>query len=188
MISRSSFVLVAAIALPAFLAAPATAEVKRFVRTCSEGMCPEFRSDYRPPAGWIEDKDASRQYHVSVYVPRGKNFRSADALVYVRVSHNSEKAKLPDWIRVSQERWKKSVADTTIEPLASVKRVSGKPDFVLYRYRNPSRPEQEHEMVAFGEDSDADGNAYVIMIALTAMKRKALDRAETAFRGALAKQ
>ncbi len=122
-------------------AAPATGEVQKFMHQCYGQLCPSYELVFTPPAGWVEDKEASKQNKVQMYLPRGRTFANADALIYVRVSWNPDKQKLEDFIRVSQERWRASVKGTKIEKLASVKRDNGKPNFASYRYQNPSRPQ-----------------------------------------------
>ncbi len=167
------------------LAAPATGEVQKFMHLCNDRLCPSYELVFTPPAGWAEDRQASRKNKVQMYLPRGRSFGNADTLIYIRVSYNSDKQKLEDFIRVSQQRWRASVQDTKIEKLAGVQRDNGKPDFESYRYQNPSRPQQEFEIVSFGEDSDKDGNNFFLMVALTGMDRKALDRTEALYRAVL---
>jgi hypothetical protein len=46
----------------------------------------------------------------------------------------------------------------------------------MFEYENPSRPQQTHERVAFGLDSDKDANEYVLMVVMTGRSKKALER------------
>ena len=63
------------------LAAPASAEVQKFMTVESGHMHPYFRLKFTPPKGWVEDKEASKQNGLPIYVPEGEDFGSAPALM-----------------------------------------------------------------------------------------------------------
>jgi hypothetical protein len=165
---------------------PARAEVEKFMRPCGESrLCPYFRLKYTPPSGWVEDAEATKKNDLPIYVPRGRNFASADALIYIRVSFNSDKRTLDQFIEVAHERWRGAEKQSKIDEQPSEKRANGKPDFQVYHFFNPSRPQQAYEMMAYGEDADSEGNSFFLMIALTGAKQKALDDAQSAYRAGL---
>ena len=105
--------------------------------------------------------------------------------MYVKVSYNSDKRSMEKFIEVAHERWRNAEKDAKIEKLATEKRANGKADFQIYHFVNPSKPQQAYEVLAYGEDSDKDGNAYFLMIALTAASQKAIDQAEADYRAGL---
>lgn len=167
------------------LAAPAGAEVEKFMRPSGGSLQPYFRMKFTPPAGWVQDDGATKENDMAIYVPEGEDFSSAPALIYIRVSYNSDQRSLAKFIEVAHERWKAAVKDTKIERRPSEKRANGLPGFQVYHFINPSSPQQAYEMMAYGEDKDKDGNAFFLMIALTGASQKALDNAEAAYRTSL---
>ena len=145
-------------------------------------LTPSFELILTPPKGWVEEKEASKENRVQMLVPRGKDFHSAPALLYVKISHRRDKQQsVEEFVANSQKRWREEVTDTKIEKLADVARTSGQPAYLSYRYENPSRPQQRFEAVSFGIDSDKDGNDYFVMVAVTGKDKKAIDRAMTAY-------
>jgi len=169
----------------ALYAKPAPAEVEKFMQIGEGQLQPFFRLKFAPPNGWAQDAKATKEYKLPMYVPKGKTFGNADALMYIRVSYNSDKRTLDKFIEVAHERWNAAVKDSKITKLASEKRTNGTPDFQIYHFVNPNNPQQAYEMMAYGEDVDKDGNSYFLMIALTGAKQKALDAAEPDYRAGL---
>jgi hypothetical protein len=161
------------------------AEVEKFIQIGDGQLHPYFRLKFTPPDGWFEDAQATHENGMPIYVPKGKNFNNAPALIYIRVSYNNDKSSLDKFIQVAHERWNAAVADTKIDRLPSEKRANGKPDFQIYHFVNPSRPQQSYELMSYGEDTDKDGNSYFLMIALTGAAQKALDNAEKDYRSGL---
>jgi hypothetical protein len=129
--------------------------------------------------------DATKKNGVPMYVLKGKDFASSPALMYVRVSFNSDKRSMDKFIEVAHERWRNAVKDTKIDKVAGEKRANGAPDFQIYHFENPSRAQQAYEMMAYGDDKDKDGNSFFLMIALTAASQKALDGADADYRAGL---
>jgi hypothetical protein len=167
------------------LAVPASAEVEKFMRPSGSSLQPYFRMKFTPPVGWVQDDDATKENDMAIYVPAGEDFSSAPALIYIRVSYNSDQRSLARFIEVAHERWKAAVRDSKIEKRPSEKRANGQPGFQVYHFTNPSDPQQAFEMMAYGEDKDKDGNAFFLMIALTGSSQKALAAAEAAYRASL---
>lgn len=188
---RARIVLLAAVLAAVASSAPARAEVRKFVNICGRNeqgvrLCPSFALMLTPPEGWVEDAAASKQNGVQMLVPRGQTFGSAETAIYVKVSYRADKNQpLSDFVRTSQERWRKAVPDTTIAALPEQPRDNGKPAFLLFRYENPSRPQQAHEIVAFGLDSDKDGNDYVLTVVITGSAKKFLERADEPYKAFL---
>ena len=115
--------------LTVLFAAPSAAEVEKFMRTSSVGLQPYFRLKFTPPQGWVQDDEATRENDTAIYVPKGEDYNSAPALMYIRVSYNSDKRSLAKFIEVAHERWRDAVKDTKIEQRAGEQRASGQPDF-----------------------------------------------------------
>ncbi len=171
--------------LAVLFAAPSAAEVEKFMRMASGSLQPYFRLKFTPPAGWVQDDNASKENDMAIYVPQGEDFNSAPALMYIRVSYNSDQRSLAKFIEVAHHRWLASVKDSKIEKRPSEKRLNGQAGFQIYHFTNPSSPQQAYEMMAYGEDKDKDGNSFFLMIALTSASQKALEQAETAYRAGL---
>lgn len=162
-------------------ATDAHAEIRKLMLIGDGKLTPAFELILAPPQGWQEEKEASKQNGVQMMVPRGRDFRSAPALMYVKVSSRPNSQSVEDFVRVSRERWRQSVLDTKIEKIANVERANGQPAFVSYRYENPSRPQQRFEAVSFALDKDKDGNTFFVMVALTGRDKKAIDQAMAAY-------
>jgi hypothetical protein len=169
-----------------FLAAPASAEIDKFMTIRNGQMNPYYRLKFTPPPGWGEDKDASKKYGMPMYVQEGTNFASSPALMYIMVKYNHEKKEtVQQYIDTSNKYWREKMKDTQIERVGAEKRANGMPDFEIYRFVNPSDTNQPYELIAFGEDKDNDGNNFLMKIALSARSEKALKAAETSFRAGL---
>jgi hypothetical protein len=176
-VTRSSIWLGALVAC-CILSNAARAEVKKFLQVCDGKICPSYSLALTPPKGWEVDEAASKQNRVQMLVPHGRNFHNARAVIYVRVAPKSKDQPLSDFIRVIQERWRKSVPDTKISKLPVINRSNGQAAFEPFHYENPSRPQQAFEIVAFGTDSDKDGNDFIIMVVMSGRDQKALDEAQ----------
>jgi hypothetical protein len=164
---------------------PASAEVEKFMRFSQGQMHPYYQLKFTPPKGWTEDKAATKQNGVPMYVPKGKSFGSAPALMYIKVSHNADKRDLEKFIEVAHGLWHDEVQDSKIVLAKSEKRDNGKPEFQVYHFENPSQKQQAYETMAYGEDQDKDGNSFFLMIALSGASQKALDGAEADYRAGL---
>lgn len=178
-----------AIAMVAMLAlgAAAHAEVKKYMNITDGKMLPFFRLVTTPPKGWIVEEQASKKNGVEMFVPRGKNFGTADAVIYVMVDYKpKDSGDLSQYISDSHESWRKSVPDTKITEMPAVERANGKPAFRPYQYENPSRPQQAFEYVAFGEDGDKDGNTFNLKVVITGRDRKAIETASASYLSFLA--
>jgi hypothetical protein len=183
-------ILMAGVVMASLAAQPVQADVQKFMNICGRAdqgvkLCPTFALALTPPQGWREDKAASRQQGVQVMVPAGKTFGNAEALIYVKVSPRQKKQELADFIRVSQERWRKAAPDSKITALAEIARENGQSPFLPFRYETPSLPQQAHEIVAFGMDTDKDGNDYMLMAVMTGRSKKALEQADQPYKAFL---
>lgn len=163
----------------------AGAEVDKFMRRCNGQLCPYFRLKFTPPNGWVQDEEATRENNMPIYVPKGMDFGSAPALIYIGVTYNRDKRPLEKFVEGELQSWLNEAKDSKIDKIAGEKRASGKADFLIYRFLNPSRPQQAHELMAYGEDTDNDGNSFFLSIGLTAAERKAIDAAEADYRAGL---
>src|SRR3974390_1748215 len=88
-------------------AAAARAEVQKFLNPCgTQQLCPSFQLILTPPDGWVLEKKASSANKVQMIVPKGKNFATAPALIYVQVFYHRDKTQsLADFARVANEDW-----------------------------------------------------------------------------------
>ncbi len=169
-----------ALALSAALCAGAAeAEVQKFMNTCDGKLCPYYQIVLTPPDGWVIDRQASAKNKVQILVPKGKNFGTAPALIYVQVFYHRDKQQtLETFTEVSNARWRTEVKDARITALPAVARANGKPGFLRFGYENPSQQQQAYEIGAFGLDEDTDGNEFVLDVVMTGASKAALDNAE----------
>lgn len=176
----SRLFIAAAIALS--LAAPsAHATVKKMVQSCDAGLCPIFLPELPVPAGWQVDDAASKANGVVVLVPAGFSFGDAEAVIYARAFHNAEKRTIASRVEESNSHWLGQIKDAKIERLADISGQQQAVPFQLYRYSNPSTSQQTAEIVAFGEDTDRDGNDYGVQMVITAMSEANLDKYRSVF-------
>jgi hypothetical protein len=169
--------VVCAISL-ALLPTPAAAEVKKFMQVCDgQRLCPFYRLVLTPPKDWVVEETASKQYNMQMLVPRGRTFGNAPAVIYVKVSLRDKDQSLEEFVRVSQERWRRSVPDTKIDKQPDIERANGQPAYLSFRYENPSRSQQAFEAVSFAHDKDSDGNEFTLMVVVTGSKKDAIDKA-----------
>jgi hypothetical protein len=162
-------------------AEPASAEIKKIMLVCSGKLCPRFLPQLPKPAGWSVDEEGSKANHVPVLVPTGYDYASAEAVIYGTAFFNSDKRTIESRAETSNKDWLSRVKDAKIDRLADVRRQKGGPAFAVFRYHNPSRAQQAAEMVAFGEDTDKEGNLYGVQIVVTAADDAALAHNQAAF-------
>ncbi|MGH6777824.1 MAG: hypothetical protein ACRECL_07425 [Bradyrhizobium sp.] len=170
-----------AVLTAALAAAPAHAEVKKFMNRCNAGLCAYYRLVLTPPDGWVVDKQATEKRNVQIMVPKGTNFANAPLLIYVQVFYHDKKQTLADFASVSNGRWKAHVEDAKISELPAVARANGKPGYLRFSFENPSKSRQPYELGAFGVDTDEDGNEFVLDVVMTGGDKAALDRADGAY-------
>jgi hypothetical protein len=173
--------VIGALAIACVAPTSANAEVQKHMQICDGKLCPSFTLVLTPPVEWDVDKAASEENRVQMLIPRGTNFHDARAVIYVRVAVKDKDQPLADFIRVSQERWRQSVADAKISKLPPVERGNGKSAFEPFRYENPSRPQQPFEIVAFGTDTDKDGNDFILTVVMSGKDQKAIEQAQNSY-------
>jgi hypothetical protein len=157
----------------------ARAEVQKIMSTCGGELCPYFQLVLTPPNGWGIDKEATSRNKVQILVPKGENFGTAPALIYVQVFYHADKQQsLADFARVSNARWLAAVSNAKISELPAVERANGKPSFLRFAFENPSNTQQAYEVGSFGTDTDKDGNEYVLDVVLTGAAKDALVRVD----------
>ncbi len=175
------FAVLGALAIGCLLSGSAEAGVLKSLQACGGKLCPSYAIDITPPDNWQLDTTASEENRAQMLVPRGSTFHDARAVIYVRVSPKGKEQPLADFIRVSQDRWRQSVADTKILKLPVVERSNGKGVFEPFRYENPGQPQQPFEVVAFGIDTDNDGNDFILTVVMSCKDQKALEQAQAAY-------
>jgi hypothetical protein len=160
----------------------ARADVKKFMNTCDGKLCPYYQLALTPPDGWVVDTEATKQNKVQIMVPKGTNYATAPALIYVQVFyHPNKQQRLADFASVSNGRWQSHVKDAKVSELPAVARANGKPGYLRFAFENPSKKQQAYELGAFGVDSDKDGNEFVLDVVMTGGDKTALDRANEAY-------
>lgn len=182
MLHTSRLLLSVAITLCALALAPnAQAEVKKMMQVCDAGLCPVFLPELPVPSGWQVDDEASKANGLVVLVPNGSRFGNADAVIYARAFYNIERRTIESRVEESNQRWLGEVKDARVERLDDIAARQKNPPFQLYRYSNPSTKQQSAEIVAFGEDTDKEGNPYGVQMVISAMSETQLDTHRTVF-------
>ena len=175
------FAVLGALAIGGLLPISVQADVQKSLQICGGKLCPSYAIEITPPENWQIDRTASEENRAQMLVPIGSTFHDARAVIYVRISPKGKEQPLSDFIRVSQDRWRQSVSDTKIQKLPVVERDNGKAAFEPFRYESASQPQQPFEVVAFGIDTDKDGNDFILTVVMSCKDQKALEQAQAAF-------
>ncbi|WP_456748819.1 hypothetical protein [Bradyrhizobium sp. USDA 4354] len=151
---------------------PARAEVDKIIHVCDrqERLCPEFRPRVITPDGWVRDEAASVKYGASMFVPNGKNFGEAEAIIYAEGRYNKGRTKLVQWVAASDRDW----ATTSGKNAKIAKLPSVNSKVIINRYDNPSLKDQPVEVIAHYADLDKDGNSYVVRLAVSGKNERAV--------------
>jgi hypothetical protein len=162
-------------------AAPAHAEIEKFMRQCDMKLCVSYRASIAVPDGWVEDAEATRELGVQMMLPKGEDFEKAPAKIYVLVRYNKDKKPVSAITRDTYSDWKNRAKNAKVAKLGEVARANGKPAFERHQFEAPKLEEQGFETTALAADTDKDGNAYVVVVCLSANTREAFKSAEAAY-------
>jgi hypothetical protein len=163
------------------VAIPAHAEIEKFMLQCDGKLCPFFRASVIVPEGWVEDAEATRALGVQMLLPKGQDFEKAPAKIYVLVRYNKDKGLASVITRDVYSDWKKRAKNAKVTKLPEVVRANGKPAFERHQFEAPKLEEQGFETTSLAADSDKDGNAFVVVVCLSANTREAFKSAEAAY-------
>lgn len=175
--SKTSTIAAILVAVACLMSATlSSAEVRKMMKICNGKLCPVFLPQLPVPAGWTVDTAASGKMDVMVLVPKGYDYNAAEAIIYGKAFYNAEKKTVDTRVAESNRDWLSKVKGARITPLGTVAGSRPGIQFQIFEYINPGHTSQAAEIVAFGEDSDGDGNDYGVQIVLTALSEKALER------------
>ncbi len=175
----ASFLIVAVALATVGTAGGASAEVKKLMTMCpGQKLCAWFQSTATPPKGWVEDKDAREQNHVTILLPDKDDVDFNDPMIYVQTSLEPGPDTLDAIIAVNQAQWLMQ------EPKGSIAPIGAAP-FKLFLYRNPDKPRQAFETIAYGFATPPSGERYFLTIVDTAANKAAIDRSTDDFLTAL---
>jgi hypothetical protein len=181
MSARSIGLFAVAVTAMGLLALPARAEIEKFMRDCDRKLCAYFKASITVPEGWVEDKEASSALGVQMLLPKGQDFEKALAKIYVLVRYNKDKQPVTAITRDTYRDWKERSRKAKVAKLADLARTSGKPAFERHQFEAPELDEQGFEQTALAADSDKDGNAFVVILVLSASTREAYKAGEAAY-------
>lgn len=161
---------------------PAQAEIERVLRPCAGGLCgPTYRAKLAPPEGWVEDRQAGAREGMVILVPRGETEASANVQIFAEAAPKPGRTSFEAAMNQQIRAWRERDPSTTLAAVGPVARASGLPPFRLHRFDDSGAEKPSVGRVAWGVDRDRDGNAYLVVVNLTA-QGKTLDPAdETAF-------
>jgi multidrug efflux pump subunit AcrB len=168
-------------------AAPAHAEIEKFMHVCDQKICPFFRASITLPDGWVEDPDATRYFNAQFLLPKGRDFDAAQAKIDVVGKYNRNKKPIADFVPDAIADWQSRAKDAKITRLEDLPRGDGKPVFERRQFEAKSLKEQSYELQSVTTDRDNDGNEFIVTITLSANSRKALQAAQPAYLAILQK-
>lgn len=177
MLRHLALILTLGLSAPALLAQAQAGDVKRFMAPCGSGqLCPWFEADIAAPTGFKADPSFGKGNRIIAFFPDKAKLGADDPLIYIRTSPNSDGRSLDTQAGNSNAHWKTMVRDSKVERQPDIARADGKGAWQVYRYHNPSRPRQAHEMLAFGTHVDSNGDRFFYMVTLSGASEAALDK------------
>ncbi len=164
----------------------ASAEVKKLMSMCpGQKLCAWFQSTAAPPKGWVEDKDAGAQNHLTILLPDKDDVDFNDPMIYVQTSYEPGTATLEAIIAVNQAQWRSEEPKGSIAPIGTAPRAGGEAPFKLFLYRNPDKPKQAFEAIAYGFTTTPNGERYFLTVVDTAANQAAIDKSSDDFHAVL---
>jgi len=173
----------AAVVLASFTTAGgAAAEVRKMMSMCpGQKLCAWYQSTATPPKGWVEDKDAGEQNHVTILLPDKKDIDFNDPMIYVQTSLEPGTDTLEAIIAVNQSQWRKQEPKGSITPIGTAPRANGGAPFKLFLYQNPDKPKQAFETIAYGFAIQSNGERTFLTVVDTAASKAAIDKSNDDF-------
>ena len=144
-------------------------------------LCAWFQSTVTPPKGWVEDRDAGAQNHVTILLPDKDDVDFSDPMIYVQTSYEPGADTLDAIIAVNQAQWRKQAPKGSITPIGTAPRADGAAPFKLFLYQNPDQPKQAFETIAYGFATLANGERYFLTVVDTAADKAAIDTSNDDF-------
>jgi hypothetical protein len=174
--------LIAAVLASLATAGGASAEVKKMMSKCpGQKLCAWYLSTVTPPKGWVLDSDSGERNQVTILLPDKDDLDFNDPMIYVQTSLEPGPDTLDAIIAVNQAQWRKREPKVSITPAGTVPRASGAEAFKLFLYRNPDKPKQAFETVAYGFAIQPNGERYFLTVVDTAASKAAIDRSNDDF-------
>lgn len=184
--NRISFGFAALVALFLIgLAFPAQAKIDKIMNRC-EGpngtmiLCPTYHASFAQPKGWTTDKKSGASQGVEIFLPHGKTFRNAPAMIYGEARYNPQKTPLAQWIENSDRSWTENAKGMAVETLPAGDLGAGKREVIIHRYINPDK-NQPVEIIGYFAETDADGNPFVVRLTLSGLSAEAVEAARPIF-------
>jgi len=144
-------------------------------------LCAWFQSTVTPPKGWVEDKGAGEQNHVTILLPDKDDVDFNDPMIYVQTSYEPGPDTLEAIIAVNQAQWRKQEPKGSMTPIGTAPRANGAAPFKLFLYRNPDQPKQAFETIAYGFTTLPNGERYFLTVVDTAADKAAIDKSNDDF-------
>ena len=179
--AAAAFCLAQVFAAQVFTTPAQAAEIKRFTEICQNKLCQWFLAHVPAPAGWTTNLNYSRANKMLTFLPAKRSIGPDDPLIYIRTSQNGGASTLDQFAETSNSRWRGMVQNAQIERLPDLERGAGKGAWRVYRYVNPGREDQAHELLAFGEHVKDGRSKFFHMVVLTASELSTVEKARPAF-------
>lgn len=163
----------------------AQAEIKKRAKLCDGGdiskLCPFFLPSFKVPDGWIRDERKGNQLGVDLFLPTGKNFGNAPALIYADARPLGDGVTLEQWVNSSDEKWKNAGTGATVSSLSPSEFDVGKPELLFRRYENKALKSQPSEIIAYFVEQDEQKHSYVVRLVVSGLSEKDVSEASKTF-------
>ena len=136
-------------------------------------MCFYSWPDLPKLKGWTQDLDISRENEINAQVPNGKNFNTAETIIYAKATKAPENSKIKnisDFILNDQNEFKKQSNMTAISEVASIESAT-KVKLRCFLFKPLSSG--NWELVTYGEEADKDGQGRYFLTFVVSSKTEA---------------
>ncbi|MFT4253805.1 MAG: hypothetical protein QM608_15135 [Caulobacter sp.] len=163
---------------------PAAAQITKAMIPTETGFEPHWWPEITAPAGWSALDDARHENNCKALTPAGQTFRDAPAVIYACATRREGDADgLAAFLEQDQAKFLADDPSLKLERLPDMVTAAGGP---LTLYRQTPGKGANWELVAYGQETDADGQTFFLTFVLSARSPEALSKGEAAYKAMVA--
>ena len=164
------------------MAMPVHAEIDKTPSTACADICfATWWPKITLPVDWRQDEATSAKDNLNFLVPKDQPAGAPDVFIYASANLADEGRTLDDYVVADLTGFKgldPAIAAEEIDPLTTADGQALR----VFRF-DPGRPDGRWEEAAYGEETDADNNRYVLVFVISGADRTHRDNNLGAFRG-----
>ncbi len=163
---------------------PAAAQITKAVIPTETGFEPHWWPEIAAPAGWSALDDVRHENNCKALTPAGQTFRDAPAVIYACATRRDGDADdLAGFLEQDQAKFLADDPGLKLERLPDMATAAGG---ALTVYRQTPGKGANWELVAYGQENDADGQTFFLTFVLSARSPEALATSQPAYRAMVA--